>query len=112
MIQMLQSLEPRYEKRGTILFEELEEISEILFINKGMVDVGYEINKQKKYCIRHTDKVVIGAYNCTFNKRAVFIYKCKQACQGYFIRKEAWNELLDMDQYIGTTIKQNVKDEY
>lgn len=67
MLQILTHLWPRFEHKGTVLFEELEEISEVIFLSKGLVDVGFEINKKKKYVMRYTDQVVIGAYNCCFN---------------------------------------------
>lgn len=41
MLSILQNLEPRYEKKGTILYSELEEIAEIFFVSKGSTDVGY-----------------------------------------------------------------------
>lgn len=55
------------EKRNTILKEELDEFNEIMFVNKGKVVIGYEMNKEKRYCIQYNDKVVIGAYGITFN---------------------------------------------
>jgi zinc protease len=30
---------------------------------------------------------VIGAYNCTFSERSLFVYRCRTDCQGYYIRK-------------------------
>lgn len=45
MMKVLTSLEPRREKAGSILFEELEEVNETFFISQGSVDIGYEINK-------------------------------------------------------------------
>jgi hypothetical protein len=33
---------------------------------------------------------VIGAYGATFNKRALFIYRTKTQCEGFFIRKRNW----------------------
>jgi len=45
MMEVLTNLEPRHELKGKVLFEELEEISEIIFISKGCIDIGYEINK-------------------------------------------------------------------
>ena len=45
MMEVLTNLEPRHELKGKVLFEELEEISEIIFISKGNIDIGYEINK-------------------------------------------------------------------
>lgn len=46
MLQLLQYLEPRHEDAGTILFQELDEINEVIFIETGECDIGYEINKQ------------------------------------------------------------------
>jgi len=100
MIMVLEHLEPRFESKGSVLFEELEEISEVIFISKGLVDIGYEINKKKKYVMRFTNRVVIGAYNCCFNKRASFIYRCKSDCSGYSIRKSVWMEILDSEEEI------------
>jgi hypothetical protein len=48
-----------------------------MFVTKGQVLIGYEINKQKRYCIKYTDMIIIGAYGCTFNKRASFIYNAR-----------------------------------
>ena len=45
-------LEPRQEKKFVTLVEELDEINEIIFVTKGTIVIGYEINKQKRYCIK------------------------------------------------------------
>jgi hypothetical protein len=52
MLMTLQKLEPRSEKRKTILRDELEEPNEILFVYEGHVVIGYEINKERKYCLK------------------------------------------------------------
>ena len=44
-------LEPRHEDKHTILIDENEEMNEVTFITHGKVVIGYEINKQKRYCI-------------------------------------------------------------
>jgi len=44
MLDLLQSLEPRQEERDTILFNELEDIDEVLFFTKGVHEIGYELN--------------------------------------------------------------------
>lgn len=84
---------------GTILFEELGEINEIIFFRDGILEVGYDINKIRKYVYRYESKYVIGAkvftYNCTFNERSLFVYRCKTNCKGYYIRKNVWKQLLD-----------------
>ena len=59
------------------------------------MDIGFEINKIKKFVFRYNSNFVIGAYNCTFNQRSLFIYKCKTRCQGYYLRKNLWKDLLN-----------------
>ena len=51
MYQLLTKLEPFIEQRRTVLKAELDEFNEIMYINKGKVVVGYEINKERRYCI-------------------------------------------------------------
>ena len=45
MIFVISHLEPFEEKKHTILAHELDEFNEIMFVDKGKVVVGYEINK-------------------------------------------------------------------
>jgi hypothetical protein len=90
MIDILQALEPRCENSNEILINELDEQNEVLFFNNGTYEIGYEINRVKKYVLRFKDSNVIGAYQCTFNKRSMFIYKTVTVCKGYSIRKVNW----------------------
>lgn len=114
MMQLLKNLEPRSEESYTMLFEELDEITEVIFIERGECDVGYEINKKKKFVIRYSTATVIGGFNCTFNKRAIFCYRTKTRCEGYSIRKQNWKDLIDEDAYpnIAVTLKKNVEKDY
>ena len=112
MLQILMNLEPRYEQCGATLFEELEEVNEVIFFARGQCDVGFEVNKLKKYVLRFFNKVVIGAYNCTFNIRSVFCYRCHSDCEGYSIRKSNWLNILNMYPEIAYVIKSNVASEY
>ena len=106
MMEILTNLEPRMEKKGHILFEELEEVCEVIFVSNGWVDIGYEINKQKKYIIRDKDSIMVGAYNCCHNMRTMFIYKCQTDCSGYSIRKSNWNSIMDnFPEIAGVIIK-------
>jgi hypothetical protein len=66
MFEIFKNLEPRYEEAGTIIFEELQSIDDILFISRGTLDVGFEINRKKTFVMRYTNKIVVGAFNCTF----------------------------------------------
>lgn len=114
MLTLLKVLEPRQEDAYTMLFEELDEIREVIFIEKGECDVGYEINKKKKFVIRYSTATVIGGYNCTFDKRAIFCYRTKTNCEGYSVRKINWNDLISTDNYpnIAKTLTKNVESDY
>ena len=75
MMDILFSLEPRIELANKILFDELEEMNEVLFIDNGVFEIGYDFNGEKKFPIRYKNTTVIGAYGLTFNKRSQFIYR-------------------------------------
>lgn len=112
MVHIIKNLEPFREDKHTVLYNELDEFNEILFVNKGKVVVGYEINKVKRYCIQFSNKCTIGAYGITFNKRAKFIYTALTKIAGYFIRQPCWLEALENYPAIGCRIKKNVLMDY
>ena len=112
MMQVLRALEPRFYKKHTIIIDELDEMLEVVFIQKGDTLIGYQVNKQKRYCIKYTDKCVIGAFGCTFNQRAAFIYACYNDNSGYSIRKEKWKEMIESNDEIGSIVRKNVLIEY
>lgn len=89
------NLEPRVEFGGTILFNENDEINEVLFFIKGIVDCGFMVNRQENYCLRLNRDIIIGAYNICTNKRTKFLYKAKKDCSGYFIRRSNWKSIMD-----------------
>jgi len=95
-----------------VLINELDEFSEITFVNKGIVMIGYELNKEKRYCIQFNDRCVIGAYGITFNKRASFLYACKTDIEGFFIRKMKWIETIEEAPLIEKIFKKNVLVDY
>ena len=72
---MVRKLEPRHEFKGTVIYKTVEEVEEIFFIDKGTIDIGFEINREAKYCLRLANGGVIGAYNITFGTKTLFIYQ-------------------------------------
>ena len=112
MIEILQNLEPRFESKDTVLFLELDEIHEVIFVEQGKVDVGFELNRRRKFAIRFTDKVMIGSYNCTFNKKTLFVYRCFTDICGYIIRKAKWLEIIDGYPEISGKFKENIERDY
>ena len=45
-----------------------------------MVDIGFEINRVQDYVLRLDKKIIIGAYNLTFNTRSDNVYKTFTLC--------------------------------
>lgn len=45
MMHLLTHLEPRKELAGCVLLEELEEVNEVIFFEKGTIEIGYDLNK-------------------------------------------------------------------
>jgi len=46
-----------------MIYKELDDCSEIYFVMSGKYDVGYEINKIRRYRIQFGDRTVIGGFN-------------------------------------------------
>lgn len=67
MMTVMYNLEPRRDDADVILFDEMEEVNEVLFFLKGSHDIGYEFNSEKKYVLRFANANPIGAYGVTFN---------------------------------------------
>jgi len=65
MMAILTNLFPRFESAGTILYSELDEVNEAVFISKGQVDVGYVLNGQAKYVLRFINGIMVAAYEST-----------------------------------------------
>ena len=108
MIDLLSKLEPRFEKRGTILIDELNELHEVIFVQSGTIYYGYEINKSKNYCIKYQHGCVIGAYGCTFSQRSNYIVYAQTNIEGFFVRKENWMALLQRDEVIRNSLERKI----
>ena len=75
--------------------KELEEFGEINFISDGEIQVGFEINKKEIFTMRLKEFSISGAFEVTFKQRSQFLFKAGSNCKGFFIRKQAWHNLLD-----------------
>jgi myosin-crossreactive antigen len=112
MIRVLKSLEPRIFSADHVIYKELDEVNEILFIESGEYDIGYEVNKQERFKMRLEGRTVIGAFNICFNKRQIFIHKTKTECKGYSIRKGKWKIIMDDFSEFFSILKRKVLFEY
>jgi hypothetical protein len=97
MIDILMNLRPRRAIPGELLFKSLESVEEVLFIENGSVDVGYELNDRCKFVIRLQQGGVIGSYNCTFNVKTKFIYQTRETVQSYVIQKVEWQRIMGIN---------------
>ena len=93
-MEIMYALEPIHTCSNTILFNELEEVDEVLFFTKGIHDIGYELNTEKIFVLRYENSNPLGAYNVTFDERSEYIYKTHTDCDGFFIRRNKWKVLL------------------
>ena len=59
----------------------------MFFIMDGTIDIGFEISRDTKYVLRLPKRNVIGAFNCTFDKKTLFKYKVSRKIAAYTIRK-------------------------
>lgn len=109
MMTLLEVLEPRYEAEGTILYNELDDLQEIIFHQKGLIDIGFIVNRKARFVLRMHKGTILGAYNCTEHIKTMFLYKCKSEIEGYMVRKEAWIDILDEFEEISSQMKKNVK---
>lgn len=80
----------------------------------GTVDIGFEVSRHAKYVLRLPKRNVIGAFNCTFNKKTMFIYKASSDLNAYTIRKRDWVDHIENPDFkdIVTNLKSNVKDNF
>ena len=59
------------------------------------IDIGYDINGFVKYKIRFRGSLIIGGFECSFNRRSQQIYKSTLESTGYMIRKKNWKIIKD-----------------
>ena len=114
MIKIVRTLEPRRIDAGTIMYKTVEEVDEIYFIEKGAVDIGFEISMIPKYVIRLAQGGVVGIYNVTFDKKTIFIYKVQQCFEGFSIRKLSWKGIIFNEEYEDLTffMRKQIEKEY
>jgi len=68
----------------------LDEFYEFIFFTKGIVDIGFELNKKKFFAIRQFYDINLGGMGCTYDHESEFIYRTSVPCSGYSIRKHWW----------------------
>lgn len=117
MVSLMQMMEPRFMLTNTIIFHELDEVTEVLFFKNGSFDLGFELNGKHQYVLRYVNSAVpneknageaIGEYGCSLNKTSPFIIKAASFCDGFYIRKLYWSELLTEHAFVTKSYIQKV----
>ena len=98
IMDLTKRLEPIRYKSNTVLFDELNEFTQVIFPMTGSYKIGFSINKKEEFVLYYK-KNVIGAYPVTFNKRCLFIYKTVKPMTGFFIRKIQWLNVINNKDY-------------
>ena len=104
---VLQLLEPMRALKNELLYEELDDVQEIIFLSDSDIKIGYSMNNKRIFRISQTANAV-GVFGVTFNRKSHYIYKVIQDSDGYFIRQSKWLKLLNsLDNKI---LKQSIED--
>lgn len=114
MIGVLSHLEPRFDKRGVFIYKALQETEQLFFIMDGAIDIGFELNNKIKYCLRLQNGNVVGAFNCTFNKKTLYTYRVQKDVTSFVVRKSDWRNLMKNPEFEAMTykMKQNIEKNY
>lgn len=90
MTHIFKNLEPRQEQADVVLFDELDEVNEIIFFQEGIFKIGYQLNNKSYYPLKFKNSQMFGAYDATYDYKSDYIYKTVCHSFGYFIRKHNW----------------------
>ena len=108
LTKMIQKLEIRqYEAREQI-FIELDESMEIIFVEQGRYDYGYEINKKKYYRRQFGCSTIIGGFNICFHERHQYNVRANTEVTGLGMIRKNWFRLMDEFPVFHKQIKQKV----
>lgn len=99
MIDVCQTLEPRYYAQGTNIFEEGEQIDEMIYVLRkdmskpstcvSQYAIGYMSQRGQRYFkVRLGPKSVIGGYEMLFNHYSEFTYRALSDVEAYSIRRQ------------------------
>lgn len=89
----MQNLEPRHFAKEDTIYDDMEEVEEIIFVVSGSYLVGYTVNSTEYFALKMGPKTIIGDHSVMFNKRSEFLYRAyfNMDCQA--IRKCNYQEI-------------------
>lgn len=87
MLKLMNHLEIRFYKKNTVIAAEMDECTEVLFVEHGFYKVGYQINNQDFYRRRFGMFTTIGGFYISYDRRFNFMFKSSTDLKGLAIRK-------------------------
>ena len=94
-MSLLQAMEPRRFNKGEIIYHDMEEVDELIFVVKGEYAIGYTVNGKESLALRLSARTCIGDYAIMFQKRSEFLYKVLFDMDCQAIRKAKFLEIQD-----------------
>lgn len=104
MLNVFKSLNPIFYRKGQLIYKELDDVDMVLFLMKGSYRAGFVINQKEKLVIQHPSQekkeeehiddvtsnlldkgFIVGGFECSFNCRSQYLYRCHQTISGFFI---------------------------
>jgi len=91
----MNNLEIRMLNTNVVINMEMDECLEVIFVEKGLYKVGYQINNQQFFKRRFGMFTSIGGFQACYDKRYDFIYKTITDLKGIAIRKTSLKLILE-----------------
>lgn len=95
MMSLMGAMEPRHFLKGEIIYHDMEEVDDLIFVVKGEYAIGYTVNSEEHLALRLSARTVIGDYPIMFKKRSEFLYKALFDMECQAIRQANYLEIAD-----------------
>lgn len=57
MVSLMKRMEPRFDHARTIVYGELDEVTEVILYLNGKFDIGFEVNSKSFFALRYSNKL-------------------------------------------------------
>ena len=95
MTKIMNSLEIRFYEKNDIICKEMDEALEILFVEQGFYEVGFEINNCQFYETQFSISTIIGGFQICYQMRHSFIYKAQTQLRCLAIRRQNFMHIIN-----------------
>ena len=95
MTHIMMNLEGRFYRQGHVIVQEQDECLEVLFVLRGRYNIGYEINRKRRFRKQFGPSTLIGAFQMSFLKRYQFLIVAQTDMLCYVLRREQWFALME-----------------